>query len=227
MASFASSTALMFLVLLPLPVVALTAQTEDQSHCDQLSQVQADANSNKPKAQLALAKMYFKGLCVTQDKDEGGKWLGMSATLGYAPAQAILATLFHRDGNDADAEEWARKAALQGDPQGQSLLAYLYDNGTGLDHDHVEAAKWAKRSAEQGNAGGQIVLGGLLSSGQGVAKDYVEADKWFILASTAKDHTVAFSLSQKTLEVMMSKQEVEEAHRRAAAFTPKPEHPPE
>jgi len=200
---------------------ALTPKTdEESSNCDELPHLQEQANQNDATAQFALAKIYFKGICVERNIDEGGKWLGLSAHFGYGPAEFLLAALFHRDGDDAAALEWTLKAATKGNADGQWLAAYLYTSGVGIDNNDVEAAKWAKRSADQGNKEGQILLGGFLITGQGMKKDYIEADKWFRIANGVHGHTKVLPISQTMIEASMSNAEIAEAQRRADAFKP-------
>lgn len=53
--------------------------------------------------------------------------------------------------NYQEAEGWFRKAADQGDPQGQHLLGMMYRDGLGREQDDVEAYKWFTLSATQGH----------------------------------------------------------------------------
>ena len=79
----------------------------------------------------------------------------------------------------AEAVRWYRRAAEQGDAEGQSNLGNMYRIGWGVSQDYAEAFRWYRRAAEQGEAIGQNNLGNMYSDGKGVTKDYAESAKWF------------------------------------------------
>jgi TPR repeat protein len=218
-------TAALFLLLLP--IITLAAEPNSEFNCDELSQLQTDANQHDAKAQLKLSKLYFSGRCVSQDGDEGARWIVRSAKLGYGPAEGLLSFMFYKAGHPADAADMARKAAEQGDINGEVLLAYLYKDGKGVTKDDDEAAKWAKRAAEQGHGGGQALLAGMYDDGKGVPKNYIEADKWYRLAERSGYGSNWLTLSRNICEYRMSKKDIAEAQRRADAWKPTPELKPE
>lgn len=83
------------------------------------------------------------------------------------------------------AEGWYKKAATQGDLNGELHLAAFYrDGGKGLARDMAQAAVWYRKAAEQGDVGAQGTLGLLYSMGQGVPQDPVEAYFWLDLAAS-------------------------------------------
>ena len=72
--------------------------------------------------------------------------------------------------------EWYETAALQGDSSGQFCLAYLYENGDGVEQDHLKALEWFEKSATQGNENAQHCLGIMYTTGKsGVHKAF----EWF------------------------------------------------
>ena len=81
--------------------------------------------------------------------------------------------------DDVQAIKCWRKAAEQGNADGQLYLGWMYANGTGIDKDQVEAVKWYRKAAEQGNADAQSNLGVMYANGTGIDKDQVEAVKWY------------------------------------------------
>ena len=84
----------------------------------------------------------------------------------------------------AEAVKWFRKAAEQGDPNGQDDLASMYESGDGVRQNNAEAAaRWYRKAAEQGVPGAQSSLGLLYFSGEGVPQDYAQAYKWLYLAA--------------------------------------------
>jgi hypothetical protein len=83
-------------------------------------------------------------------------------------------------------EIWYRKAAEQGNLNGELHLAALYrDGGKGFPRDMAQAAAWYRKAAEQGDVGAQGTLGLLYAMGQGVQQDDVEAYFWLDLAASA------------------------------------------
>ena len=54
--------------------------------------------------------------------------------------------------NDAEAVEWFRKSAIQGNRGGQYALGKMYESGRGVaeDQDHVRAFAWYDLAAKQG-----------------------------------------------------------------------------
>jgi len=88
--------------------------------------------------------------------------------------------------------------------------------------DHVAAAKYLQIAAGQGIADGQCMLGMLFADGNGVAKDYVVAYEWMTLA--AQNGTAGCSQRITPFLSQMTPDQIAEAKRRVAAWTPKP-HP--
>lgn len=74
--------------------------------------------------------------------------------------------------------------ALQGHPKAQSLVAYMLQNGIGVQKNLKEAAKWASRAADQGEPSSQLGLGMLYLKGVGVPRDYQQAYFWLLLAGS-------------------------------------------
>jgi TPR repeat protein len=72
-----------------------------------------------------------------------------------------------------------RKAAEQGNADGQVNLADCYARGVGVAKDEAEAVKWLRKAAAQGYSRAQCQLGYYYARGQGVAKDEVEAVAWY------------------------------------------------
>jgi hypothetical protein len=63
------------------------------------------------------------------------------AEQGDAPAQTIVPQSF------TEAFNSSRKAAEQGDAEGQSDLGFMYSLGQGVLQDYIEAAKWFRKAA--------------------------------------------------------------------------------
>jgi hypothetical protein len=85
------------------------------------------------------------------------------------------------------AAEWYRKAAEQGDADGQRRLGNMYKFGNGVEQDLTKAAEWYRKAAEQGNAEGQCLLGIMYEFGNGVEKDLTKAAEWYRKAAEQGD----------------------------------------
>ena len=77
--------------------------------------------------------------------------LKLSADAGHAPAQALLAGILVKAGFDEESVAYYRKAAAQGDPDGEFGLGAMYAAGEGVKRDPQEARQWIARAAQQGH----------------------------------------------------------------------------
>ncbi len=76
--------------------------------------------------------------------------------------------------------------AVQGNPQAQVLLGYLYHHGRGVNQDSAEAVAWWTRAAEQGYDSAYVALGDEYSSPYGYQIDLIKAYVYMSL-SISKD----------------------------------------
>ena len=74
-------------------------------------------------------------------------------------------------------------AAEKGSVAGQYNLAYLYEQGSGVEKNETEAAKWYELAAEGGNPLAQYDIGQRYMLGIGVTTNRVNACKWLTLAA--------------------------------------------
>ena len=80
--------------------------------------------------------------------------------------------------NNAQAVDWYRKAAAQGNVRAENTLGELYFSGK-FETDYTQAALWSRKAAEQGSASSEFRLGLLYERGNGVPQDFVQAREWF------------------------------------------------
>lgn len=78
--------------------------------------------------------------------------LKKSADAGHAPSQALLAYILDKAEFNDEAFAYYRKAAAQGDPDGEFGLGSMYAAGEGVKRDTAEARKWITRAAEKSHA---------------------------------------------------------------------------
>ena len=69
--------------------------------------------------------------------------------------------------------------AILDNMEAQARIAWMYENGQGIEKDHKKAIYWYTKSAEQGDAFSQNILGLFYKDGKIVEKNYQEAFKWF------------------------------------------------
>lgn len=101
------------------------------------------------------------------------------------------------------------------------MLAVFYYFGKGMTQDYTEAVKWERKAADQGYAQAQYNLGVSYGNGEGVTQNDLEAYVWSSLAA-AQGYKDAVK-SRDFYAARMSREEVSEGQRRAAAFVPKKE----
>jgi TPR repeat protein len=179
------------------------------------------AEQNDAGAQFSLGVCYDEGQGVAKDKAEAMKWYRKAAEQN-ADAQCYLGDCYHDgDGVKKDAAEavkWYRKAAEHNFAKAQYNLGVCYYAGKGLAQDYAEACKWFRKAAEQNYASAQYNLGLCYGKGQGVPQNDVETYIWLSLAA-AQDVKNA-THNRDILASRMSREEIIEGQRRAAAFVP-------
>lgn len=90
------------------------------------------------------------------------------------------------------AEEWYRRAALQGHEQAESNYGLaLFDNGK-----RAEAVTWLERGVGRGDARAQYVYGIMMFNGDGVRKDWVRAYALMTRASQSGLDVASRALAQ-------------------------------
>ena len=121
--------------------------------------------------------------------------------------------------NYVEAAKWFQKSADQGNAAAQYSLGYMYANGEGVAENDAEAVKWYRLAADQGVADAQHKLGVMYDNGEGVPKSIVDAYFWGNLAA-AQGHADA-ETNKAIIEKQMTREQIAEAQRRSAAWTPK------
>ena len=92
--------------------------------------------------------------------------LKRSADAGHAASQALLGDILDQAEFDDEAVAYYRKAALQGNSEGEFGLGKMYAAGEGVKRDEAEALKWITRSAERGHVLATKVLAEAFMKGE-------------------------------------------------------------
>jgi TPR repeat protein len=149
-----------------------------------------DATAARENGDYATALKLLRPLA-----DQGVAEAEFNLGLMYAQGQGVQQ-------DDAEALNWCRKAADQGDADAQVWMIYgrglapryaeamkwywrgiTYSNGYGVPQDDAKAMKLYRLAADYGLAGAQYTLGMHYENGIGVPQDYSEAVKWYRLAA--------------------------------------------
>lgn len=102
-----------------------------------------------------------------------------AAQQGYAPAQVRLADILDKAEEDAEAAEWYRKAADQGNADGEFGLGQMYLKGEGVQKDLEQARTLILRAAEKNHQGAMMLMMESYQYGRlGLAVDAGKADEW-------------------------------------------------
>ena len=137
------------------------------------------------------------------------------AKQGNATAQVEIGTIYNmeqgpkKENQDKKAVFWFRKAANQGNADGQFLLGVKYSLGRGVLQDYKQAVIWYRKAAAQENETAQYFLADMHREGRGVDQDNKQAYMWYNLAR-ANGYDASYWIGQ--LEKKMSKKDLEEAH---------------
>jgi len=113
-----------------------------------------------------------------------------------APAPAANALPVPDVGTEA-----LRKAAADGNPSAQYVVASRYLNGVGVPQDLDKAVFWSQQAAAKGYAPAQYLLGTLYERGLGAPKDAAKALEWYgkaaALGNVSSMHNAAVLLSSE------------------------------
>jgi hypothetical protein len=156
----------------------------------------------------------------------------VAAEGGDPASQDKLAEAFVMRADSAQAMIWYRKAAEQGFPHAQGRLGNMLLSRSRTDAFATpaartamseEAVRWIILAANQGDKRGQADFADICLDGKLVKLDLVEAYKWGELASKGSMIDVATFAGRSCRDaatLKMDADQIAEAQKRAAAFTP-------
>ena len=190
----------------------------------QIKKWEAAAAKGDGEALTRLGRAHFDGDGVAKDSFKAFQYYKQAAEKGVAEAQNAMGFFHHYGGggakhDDAESLRWYRKAADQGYPGAQFNLGMIYKDGTGVPKDLVESVKWFQLAANQGYAKGQYLLAFAYIDGLGAERNLVQAHKWLTLAAYQMPNDATPALIK--IEAQMKPEQVTEAKKLAADFTPK------
>jgi uncharacterized protein len=116
--------------------------------------------------------------------------LRRAADAGHAKAQALLGEILDQAESNEEAVAYFRKAAEQGDADGEFGLAGMYAAGEGVKKDPQEALRWFVRAADHGHLQALKVVAGAYIYGEfgldDTARSTADAAKWIQRAAEAE-----------------------------------------
>lgn len=112
--------------------------------------------------------------------------------------------------------------AQHGDPQAQTYVAFMFQNGRGLPQNNTAAAHWYRAASEQGVPVAQFMLGLMYDKGHGVPQDVVLAYKWMNLAAghAGRMQRDYFIRLRNAIASKMSVSQIAQGQALALAWTP-------
>lgn len=131
------------------------ATDPETSRQEALQWIKKAADQGLPEAGLAYGRfLYFGDHGLTQDYENAARYLKIAAEAGIADAQNMLGFMSNIGwGGPVDkavAEQWFRKAALQGNLKAQANLGVILGPLSEHRETRIEALAWLLISAERG-----------------------------------------------------------------------------
>ena len=149
----------------------------------------AAADQNLVPPTLTLAEIYIQppDAGITVDIKKGMQYYEKAASLGSAPAEVALGTMYTKGlPGKVDYEQavsWYKKAAEHGDADGEFALGVSYAMGHGVAVDYAEARRWLTAAANQGQLQAQYDLAIIFEQGNGAPPDRGMAAHYYQLAA--------------------------------------------
>ena len=127
---------------------------------------------------------FRKGLDAYRRADmvEAMSILGKTADAGHAPSQALLGDILDQAEFDEEALAYYRRAAAQGNADGEFGVGKMYAAGEGVGRDSAEGLKWILRAAEKNHALATKVMADAYMKGElgltGAQRNGPDALRW-------------------------------------------------
>lgn len=155
-----------------------TATFAPAAEPDAIRELIAQAESNDPSAQLALACCYRDGKGVVKDNAAAMQWAHRAADQGHADALDFVGFAYLRGAVVQRKPEVAFgyfKAAAEQSAQAAFNLGQCYYGAQGTEQDCDKALAWWRKAAAKGHGRAASTAAMALLSGEGVPPDAAEA----------------------------------------------------
>lgn len=142
------------------------------------------ADAGYAKAQLAIGATYYSGAeGLDQNYALAEKYLLLAANKENADAQGFLSALYITMEEYSKALIWARKATQMSNPMGYYMLGRIYDEGLGVDVDHLKGLEFFEEAAKHGDADAQNIVGNIYLNADYVENNPQKAFKYYQMAA--------------------------------------------
>ncbi|HKM13622.1 MAG TPA: tetratricopeptide repeat protein [Candidatus Methanomethylophilaceae archaeon] len=115
------------------------------------------AEEGNPEAQYQLAMFYIGGEEIPQDFSKAEKWLRKAIDNDYIPAKRELGILIAsgsvKGKTEIEAYDLLRSLTTRMDPRAVYYLAFLYENGSGMNRDLISSIRLYGMAANLGYPG--------------------------------------------------------------------------
>jgi TPR repeat protein len=144
------------------------------------------ANTGNGNAMYNLGFMYATGRGVAVNIDEARQWYEKAVQHGIVTAYAAIGGLYETDPpNFAEARQWYEKGVAAGDIGSMYSLAYMYDEGHGVQRDYAKARDLYQQAGDAGNGNAMFNLALMYATGKGGILDVEKARQLYQRAVNA------------------------------------------
>jgi TPR repeat protein len=133
-----------------------------------------DLGSTETRTLTYLARCYYCGNGVTENKEKAIELYKLAADHGEPYSQMWFAKILYQKG-DTESFKYMKAAAEKGIAVAQSNLGCFYNDPFGVSKDSKMAVYYWNHAAQQGDARAQLFLGNSYYFGKGVEKDLNQA----------------------------------------------------
>jgi len=136
-------------------------------------------------AQAALGGQYLIGNdALYQNLSLAEKYLLAAAEKGEPHAMGVISCLYIETEEFDKAMKWARKGAQVADVTAYLSLARIYDEGLGVETNHIEGLKWYENAAKGGDADAQNICGNIYLNADYIDNDAQKAFTYYQMAAS-------------------------------------------
>jgi TPR repeat protein len=150
------------------------------------------AEAGDMESQFRLGALYDVGYGGPSSAKETEKWYKLAAEAGHSEAQNSLGSIYQAENRYKEALPWYEKSAAQNNALAINNLAYMYDQGLGVNQDRQKARQLYLKSANLGEAQAMYNLGLMYGSGQLGKQDPINACAWTFRALKYSSGTNSF-----------------------------------
>jgi TPR repeat protein len=144
----------------------------------EIQELMRKAEAGDMESQFRLGSLYDSGYGGPSNAKETEKWYKRAAEAGHSEAQNSMGSIYQAESRYAEALLWYEKAAAQNNALAISNLAFMYDQGLGVNQDIERARQLYLKSANLGEAQAMYNLGLMYGSGQLGKQDPINACAW-------------------------------------------------